>query len=64
VAGNAGRVVFAAISAELAGASAVEGWAHFLSGLFLFFFSTLLIVLSHALFGGIRHSIAIVRRTA
>jgi exosortase len=49
VVGNAGRVVFAAISAELAGVSAAEGWAHFLSGLFLFFFSTLLLLLCHAL---------------
>ena len=48
VAGNAGRVVFAAISAELGGASAAEGWAHFLSGLFLFFVSTLLLLLCHA----------------
>ncbi len=64
VAGNAARVVFAALSAELAGASAVEGWSHFLSGLFLFFFSTLLIILSHALFGGIRHGIAALRRPA
>src|SRR6266568_5629460 len=64
VAGNAGRVVFAAISAELAGASAVEGWSHFLSGLFLFFFSTLLIVLSHAILVGIRHGIGACRRPA
>jgi len=49
VAGNAGRVVFAAISAEYAGASVAEGWSHFLSGLFLFFVSTLLLLFSHAL---------------
>ena len=48
VAGNAARVVFAAISVELGGASAVEGWAHTLSGLFLFFLSTLLLMLCHA----------------
>jgi exosortase len=47
IAGNAGRVVFAACSAEMAGASAVEGWGHFLSGIFLFFLSTLLLVLAH-----------------
>ena len=49
VVGNAGRVVFAAISAELAGVSAAEGWAHFASGLFLFLFSTMLLLLCHAL---------------
>jgi len=49
VVGNAGRVVFAALSAELAGASSVEGWAHTLSGVFLFVFSTLVIVVCHAL---------------
>jgi exosortase len=49
VAGNAGRVVFAAISAELGGASAAEGWSHLLSGLFLFFISTLLLLLCHAI---------------
>ncbi|MDR3764611.1 MAG: exosortase/archaeosortase family protein [Acidobacteriota bacterium] len=48
VAGNAARVVFAAISVELGGASAVEGWAHTLSGLFLFFLATLLLILCHA----------------
>lgn len=48
VMGNAGRVVFAAISVELGGASAVEGWAHTLSGLFLFFISTLLLIVAHA----------------
>lgn len=53
VAGNAARVVFAAISVELGGASAVEGWAHTLSGLFLFFLSTLLLILCHA---GLRRS--------
>jgi hypothetical protein len=31
----------------MAGASAVEGWGHFLSGIFLFFLSTLLLVLAH-----------------
>jgi exosortase len=56
VAGNAGRVVFAAISAELGGASAAEGWAHFLSGLFLFLFSTLLLLLCHAVLASLaRH---------
>jgi exosortase len=64
VAGNAMRVVFAAISAELAGASAVEGWSHLLSGLFLFFFSILLVVLCHALIAGVSHRIAALRRTA
>jgi exosortase len=49
IAGNAGRVVFAACSAEMAGASAVEGWGHFFSGIFLFFISTLLLVLAHFL---------------
>lgn len=49
VAGNAARVVFAAISAELGGASAAEGWSHLLSGLFLFFISTLLLLLCHAI---------------
>ncbi len=49
IAGNAGRVVFAAFSAEMAGANAVEGWGHFLSGIFLFFISTLLMVLGHVL---------------
>jgi exosortase len=49
VAGNAGRVVFAAIAVELGGASAVEGWSHTLSGLFLFFVSTLLLLVCHAL---------------
>jgi exosortase len=61
--GNAGRVVFAAISAELAGASAVEGWAHFLSGLFLFFFSTLLLLLCHAIIRRIANNI-VARRAA
>lgn len=64
VVGNAGRVVFAAISAELAGASAVEGWAHFLSGLFLFFFSTLLLVFGHALIVGASRRMAFWRRHA
>jgi exosortase len=64
VAGNAGRVVFAAISAEMAGASAVEGWSHFLSGLFLFFFSILLVVLCHALLAEVSRRIAAVRRRA
>jgi exosortase len=48
VAGNAVRVVFAAISVELGGASAVEGWAHTLSGLLLFLISTLMLILCHA----------------
>jgi len=64
VVGNAGRVVFAAISAELAGASAVEGWAHFLSGLFLFFFSTLLLVFCHALIVGASRRMALLLRHA
>jgi exosortase/archaeosortase family protein len=64
VAGNAGRIVFAAISAELAGASAVEGWAHFLSGLFLFLFSTLLVVLCHALLRSVFRRVAYLRRPA
>lgn len=64
VVGNAGRVVFAAISAELAGASAVEGWAHFLSGLFLFFFSTLLLVFCHALIAGASRHMVSLRRHA
>lgn len=62
--GNAGRVVFAAISSELAGASTVEGWAHFLSGLFLFFFSTLLLLLCHALITRALKSITSLRRPA
>jgi exosortase len=62
--GNAGRVVFAAISAEMAGASAVEGWAHFLSGLFLFFFSTLLLLLCHGLINGALRRLASLRRSA
>ncbi len=64
VIGNAGRVVFAAVSAELAGASAVEGWAHFLSGLFLFFFSTLLLVFCHALIVGTSRRVVALRRHA
>jgi exosortase len=64
VIGNAGRVVFAAISAELAGASAIEGWAHFLSGLFLFFFSTLLLVFCHALITEARRLVALLWRRA
>jgi exosortase len=64
VVGNAARVVFAAISAELAGASAVEGWAHFLSGLFLFFFSTLLLVFCHALIVGASRRVTSLRRRA
>jgi len=63
VAGNAGRVVFAAISAELGGASAVEGWAHLLSGLFLFFLSTLLLLLCHALISRLSRRSAARRRT-
>lgn len=55
VAGNAGRVVFAAISAELGGASAVEGWSHLLSGLFLFFVSTSLLLLCHAIIRSLMH---------
>jgi len=62
--GNAGRVVFAAISSELAGASTVEGWAHFLSGLFLFFFSTLLLLLCHALITKFSKFMASLRRTS
>jgi exosortase len=60
VAGNAGRVVFAAIAAELGGASAVEGWSHILSGIFLFCASTLLLLLCHALLRAIarRHGSA------
>jgi len=64
VLGNAGRVVFAAISSELAGASTVEGWAHFLSGLFLFFFSTLLLLLCHALITKASKRVAALRRSA
>jgi len=62
VAGNAGRVVFAAIAAELGGASAVEGWSHFLSGLFLFFVSTLLLLLCHALITSLSRRLAAHRR--
>jgi exosortase len=62
VVGNAGRVVFAAISAELAGASTAEGWSHFLSGLFLFFFSTLLLLLCHTLITEARRRAASLRR--
>jgi exosortase len=58
VAGNAGRVVFAAISAELGGASAVEGWSHLLSGLFLFFGSTLLLLICHAMINRISCRVA------
>jgi len=64
VVGNAGRVVFAAISAELAGASTVEGWSHFLSGLFLFFFSTLLLLLCHSLITETLRRVASLRRHA
>lgn len=64
VVGNAGRVVFAAISAEFAGASAVEGWAHFFSGLFLFFFSTLLLLFCHALITEALRRWALFRRRA
>ena len=62
VIGNAGRVVFAAISAELAGASTAEGWSHFLSGLFLFFFSTLLLLVCHTLITETAHRVASLRR--
>ncbi len=58
VAGNAGRVVFAAISAELGGASDLEGWPHLLSGVFLFFVSTLLLLLCHAALSSLSHRIA------
>jgi exosortase len=64
VVGNAGRVVFAAISAEMAGVSAAEGWAHFLSGLFLFFFSTLLLLLCHALLTEASRRLSSLRRHA
>jgi exosortase len=64
VVGNAGRVVFAAISVELADASAAEGWAHFLSGLFLFFFSTLLLLLCHAIIKEGTHRVALLRGRA
>jgi exosortase len=63
VASNAGRVVFAAISAELGGASAAEGWAHFLSGLFLFLFSTLLLLLCHSILISLSHRLGGHRRT-
>ncbi len=50
---NAARVVFSAVAAEYGGASALEGWPHTLSGIFLFVVATLLLVAAHLVLRGL-----------
>ncbi len=46
---NSARVVFAAIGSEYIGMSAVEGTSHFLSGIFLFLLSIMMLMACHSL---------------
>lgn len=46
---NSVRVLFTALSSQIWGAAAIEGWRHELSGLMLFLFATGVLLLVHAL---------------